>query len=200
MYIWLLIIVLISGFVFLFSSYARASKINKDGMPLNKMHAWLDKENQITLKLSDTIDELKKVKKTISIKTEDDSCIEIKNIDYVADDNLDLLKIVTQQPLSVDELYFVDLQGFDPTPVIARHVLDSDEYYYSGNDLGTVYSKENTSIRLWAPTATSVNILLYNYYNNSIEKYYQKIPMERSKNGTWLTEVNEDLNGKILFI
>ena len=36
-----------------------------------------------------------------------------------------------------------------------------EKYTYTGNDLGSTYSKESTSFRVYAPTAESVTLNLY---------------------------------------
>ena len=37
-----------------------------------------------------------------------------------------------------------------------------DQYAYSGNDLGATYSKASTTFKVWAPTASKVQIKRYN--------------------------------------
>ena len=36
-----------------------------------------------------------------------------------------------------------------------------DQYAYSGNDLGAVYSKSSTTFKVWAPTASDVKLKRY---------------------------------------
>lgn len=43
---------------------------------------------------------------------------------------------------------------------LAAHEIDS-KYRYDGTDLGATYSKEKTTFKVWAPTATSVELNLY---------------------------------------
>ncbi len=78
-----------------------------------------------------------------------------------------------------------------------KKVFETDEfnqqYYYNGHDLGSVYSKEKTSFRVWSPLATKVSLFLYDKGYKS--KPYDKIKMNKDINGTWYIEVNEDLHG-----
>jgi len=67
------------------------------------------------------------------------------------------------------------------------------QYYYSGNDLGSVYTKEKTSFKVWSPLATKVSLLLYDKGYKS--KPYDKSKMNKDVNGTWYVEINEDLHG-----
>lgn len=69
----------------------------------------------------------------------------------------------------------------------------NDQYFYSGNDLGSIYSKTETSFRLWSPLATKVTLFLYDKGYKS--KPYDKIKMNKDLKGTWYVEVKEDLHG-----
>jgi len=65
--------------------------------------------------------------------------------------------------------------------------------YYGGNDLGVSYSKEKTTIRVWAPTAKEVELRIYQYSNDGeairIDQFI------RVENGTWIIALNGDLKG-----
>lgn len=63
---------------------------------------------------------------------------------------------------------------------------------YEGNDLGAVYSKDQTSFRLWAPTAESVSICFY--ANGDGDEAIEVAEMEKSEGGTWLYIKNGDLH------
>lgn len=64
---------------------------------------------------------------------------------------------------------------------------------YHSNNLGVTYTKEKSIFRLWSPNAKSVHVYLYDKsYKN---KAYEKIELEKAENGTWVCEVEEDLNG-----
>lgn len=68
-----------------------------------------------------------------------------------------------------------------------------DSYYYDGDDLGAVYSKEATAFRVWAPTASQVAVNLYEYgEGNAPLKSY---PMEQSEKGTWYLKLPGDYDG-----
>ena len=63
---------------------------------------------------------------------------------------------------------------------------------YEGNDLGAVYSKDQTSFRIWAPTAESVSICFY--ANGDGGEADEVVEMEKSEGGTWLYVKNGDLH------
>ncbi|QSO51641.1 type I pullulanase [Alicyclobacillus curvatus] len=77
-----------------------------------------------------------------------------------------------------------------PVTVIPRNVLDLPQYTYTGTDLGNTYSSRDTKFRVWAPTASSMNLLLYNSADGSLTK---TIPMQASRNGTWYADVPGNL-------
>ena len=37
----------------------------------------------------------------------------------------------------------------------------NEQYFYDGDDLGSIYSKDKTTFRVWSPLATKVTLLLY---------------------------------------
>lgn len=68
------------------------------------------------------------------------------------------------------------------------------KYTYTGNDLGSIYSKESTSFRVYAPTAESVTL---NLYEDGLQgEPYKIIKMEPAENGTYKTVVSGDLHKK----
>jgi pullulanase len=62
---------------------------------------------------------------------------------------------------------------------------------YDGNDLGANYSQEQTVFKLWAPTASEV--LLRIYTQGIGGDPVKTIPMKKSENGTWKSQIDEDL-------
>ncbi|PZD97007.1 type I pullulanase [Paenibacillus sambharensis] len=65
-------------------------------------------------------------------------------------------------------------------------------FYYDGDDLGVTCREGLTRFRLWAPTASEAQVLLYESAQGSAVRVMQ---MKRSDKGTWLLEVNEPLAG-----
>ena len=76
------------------------------------------------------------------------------------------------------------------------NLVDNDYNNYSGN-LGMEYSEDKTKFVLWAPNANNVRLMLFGKdemnYKNSPERI---IDMNRSEKGTWVIEVEGDLNGE----
>jgi pullulanase len=68
-----------------------------------------------------------------------------------------------------------------------------DEYLYPKDDLGAVYSAHATTVKLWAPTAKAVSILLF---ANATGSASSSIPMSSDKDGIWSTTLEGDQDGK----
>lgn len=65
--------------------------------------------------------------------------------------------------------------------------------HYQGDDLGAVWTKEETRFRVWAPTAEQVVLNLYKTGDG--EDLIRQLPMRKAVHGTWITAVTGDLNG-----
>lgn len=77
----------------------------------------------------------------------------------------------------------------------AAHELDS-KYRYNGADLGATYTKEATTFKVWAPTATSVKVNFYATGSDDEEgakDLGSKELILDEKTGVYAVTVNEDL-------
>ena len=68
-------------------------------------------------------------------------------------------------------------------------------YTYDGCDLGAVWSKDSTRFRLWAPTAQAVWVNLYQTGTPDASDIIKTVPMRPDVKGTWIAEIEGDLNG-----
>ena len=69
------------------------------------------------------------------------------------------------------------------------------EFTYEGNDLGATWTKDATTFRVWAPTATAVMVNLYESGDPASPDLMDQLEMTRDVNGTWVLEKAGDLNG-----
>ena len=69
------------------------------------------------------------------------------------------------------------------------------QYTYTGQDLGAVWTKEKTLFRVWAPTAISVRVRLYRSGTHGTDDLLEQLEMRPDRNGTWVAEKSGDLNG-----
>jgi len=68
-------------------------------------------------------------------------------------------------------------------------------YTYEGDDLGAVWTSEQTTFRLWAPTASEVTVNLYESGTAGTDDLLEQIEMTADVKGTWIAEKTGDLNG-----
>ena len=67
----------------------------------------------------------------------------------------------------------------------------NETFYYSGDDLGCTYLKENTSFRVWAPTASGVKLNLYS--EGLGDNLIKSVNMNKDVNGTWIIQEHSNL-------
>ena len=78
-------------------------------------------------------------------------------------------------------------------------VSELDKFAYDGDDLGATYSKESTVFKVWSPTASRVQVLIYSTGSDDEEnsKYLSMNEMDYDKsNGVWTATVKGDLLNK----
>lgn len=68
-----------------------------------------------------------------------------------------------------------------------------ESYLYRGDDLGVTHRAQGSAFKLWAPTAKSVSILLF---DDATNESHRSIPMEKDADGIWSAKAGGDLDGK----
>ena len=71
-----------------------------------------------------------------------------------------------------------------------------DAYTYTGDDLGATYTAAKTDFRVWAPTASEVELATYSSATLAADQAVVT-PMTQSVNGTWIASLNGNKNGQI---
>jgi len=66
--------------------------------------------------------------------------------------------------------------------------------YYGGDDLGGFWTPEQTTVKIWAPTARVVELRLYK--DGKTGEAYHKTQLQPAGNGTWATVLTGDFEGK----
>ncbi len=102
----------------------------------------------------------------------------------------DLIEVVLAEAPDVTHSLHIALNGYIQVPVTPRNILNGEKYFYHKDDLGNSYRSEGTSFRLWAPTASEVQVLLYETETGPLQR---QIAMQRGENGTWYAQVSGDL-------
>jgi pullulanase len=114
------------------------------------------------------------------------------------------VKLTISNPTLIDvrKVYTVEATGYASKNVTMRNVLNDDDFYYEGDDLGYTYTPAQTSFKLWAPTATKVSLAVYEdqgVYEGPFVKDNTggvETLMTRANNGVWSLSVPGDLKNK----
>ncbi|GAC1503214.1 MAG: type I pullulanase [Ktedonobacteraceae bacterium] len=104
--------------------------------------------------------------------------------------SVDLLKVTLSQAPDITHTLQMSLRGTQPQTVIARSILHDPRYIYTGDDLGNTFTAQETTFRLWAPTAADVQLLLY---ETETGPQSQQVAMQRAEQGTWHASVHMPL-------
>ncbi len=72
-----------------------------------------------------------------------------------------------------------------------------EDYYYSGDDLGAVYSSSGTTFKVWSPVSSEITLNLYDDGSPDREATpYRTLPMAKGDKGVFAVSVDGDLAGK----
>ena len=115
-----------------------------------------------------------------------------------SDDGSNIYTLVPEQELDVTGAYTLVFQGQEyaiTMPIYYSTQAFEEQYTYKGDDLGAVWSPEQTVFRVWAPTAAAVKINLYTSGDYRVNDLIGQIDMTPDINGTWIAAVEGDLNG-----
>ena len=149
--------------------------------------------NKLTARLSKkvTSDELEG---KVSVTDADGKAVDVKNI------KTDGTKVIitTAKDLDVRGKYTVEVKGFGSQDAIAGSVVRTDafdkKYAYDGDDLCATYTSAKTGFKVWAPTATKVELVTYQSddVNAEVDK---TIDMASEDKGMWSALVKNLASG-----
>lgn len=153
---------------------------------------------QIDVTLSQTIDTKDESTYTkFLVKDENGTSYPVHHIWNEEPGVLKSTKVVMEEALTLDHSYTITYDEWIACDVDITGSFSSesfeDKYTYEGDDLGAIYTKEKTSFRLWAPTASKVELNLYE--GGSGDNLIETVPMTSDVKGTWVHEKTGDLNG-----
>ena len=98
--------------------------------------------------------------------------------------------ITLKEELDVSKAYTVEIEGYGEVPAIPTELFDSPEfieqYTYDGDDLGATIQGENTLFKVWAPTASAVELNLFEAGDGG--EAYETLAMEKGEKGVWSAE------------
>ncbi|WEK54717.1 MAG: type I pullulanase [Candidatus Cohnella colombiensis] len=107
------------------------------------------------------------------------------------------VQLVTAQDLDFQHTYQIAKDNYKSVDVTYGQAMFNkpvfDQLYrYEGNDLGPVYTADNTKLRVWAPTAAEVKVVTYSagVGGNATEQ-----AMTKAEKGTWTAQLSGDQHG-----
>ena len=91
------------------------------------------------------------------------------------------------ETLDLSKNYRVEIEGFGSKAVVPTDIFDSDyfaeNFHYDGDDLGAVINGDNTTFKVWAPTASKVVLNLFTA-GNGVDAY-KTVEMVKGEKGVW---------------
>lgn len=107
-------------------------------------------------------------------------------------------QVTLTDPLEDAKSYTITFEG-NEYKIIMPNIYSTEafekEYTYTGDDLGATWTKEKTTFRVWAPTADSVKLNLYESGTPDTDDLNEQLDMKQDVNGTWVASKDGDLNG-----
>ena len=95
--------------------------------------------------------------------------------------------IEVDEELDLSKTYMVEIENYGQKPVVPTSIFDSayfiENYTYDGNDLGAIIDGNQTTFKVWAPTASSVVLNLFE--SGHTGSAYKKIEMTKGEKGVW---------------
>ncbi len=103
-----------------------------------------------------------------------------------------IVSLTLQSAPNVKDSLRLTASGYTALSITPRNVLNLPAYYYAKNNLGNTWTKRATTFRVWAPTATEVDVQLFSSATGPSENEVVMIP---GPNGTFSATVPGNLNG-----
>lgn len=119
--------------------------------------------------------------KEIEIKDREGTSVSIKKVEITENNTV---KVTADLDLSKLPLA-ISYTGVTVKAELHWSMLDK-LYAYNGNDLGANYSRNKVTFKLWAPTASSVTLNVYDKQDASVLIGSKKLTLK--KQGVWMTE------------
>lgn len=136
---------------------------------------------------------------TTEFYLEDDKGNKIPTKTEKMNDLLYTVSITDHTSIDPTRSYTMGASNYQSTTVKMRKILDA--YYYDGDDLGVSYTENGSSFKVWAPTATDVDLMLYTdagQYNElgKVTDHTNGKPydMSRTADGVWQATVTQNLD------
>ena len=150
---------------------------------------------EIVFSIADTMDTKdEKLFKEFKVKDQNGTEYEILKV-WSANPGIEKsASIIMKNELDFSKSYTLSMEGHVSTPVSVGEVFSTEEFAeaftYEGDDLGATYTPEKTNFRVWAPTASDVQI---NFYEKGQgDNLIETQSMIKDEKGTWIYEASGD--------
>ncbi|KFJ07279.1 Amylopullulanase [Bifidobacterium thermophilum] len=151
---------------------AKKIAVKLSGEPSSDVTATVKDENGKTIDVAD----VKADKATLTVTTKDDLAVDGAYTVTVTNDKGDKIGSATAVAGAI-----VRTDDFDKT------------YAYDGDDLGATWTKSKTTFKVWAPTATGVDLVVYKSDTSADAEQDYTSPMTKGDKGVWSVAVDGDL-------
>ncbi len=95
--------------------------------------------------------------------------------------------ISLDEALDISKPYTVSIEGYGEKAVVPTKIFDSEyfkeNFLYDGDDLGSTIHGDETTFKVWAPTASKVTLTLYS--DGHTESAIKNVDMTRGDKGVW---------------
>lgn len=164
---------------------------SKPSSELSIQKATIDSFNEITVTTNAPFDI-----KGQKIEIEGVNIEKVSPYDTNGGDITNKFKIITEKNLDVKQTYNIKMGNAIEAHTEIGKVIRSEEFdhlfYYDGNDLGNIYTPQETKFRLWAPTASEAKLVTYKKWN---DEKGTEINMDQAEKGTWTAKLTGDQKG-----
>ena len=171
----------------------------------NAINADITSLNEFTVNVSGDPSEVKKENVTITDVTDKDANNHTKvDISQVAVVNNKIV-ITAKSDLDLKKMYEININGVGGMPKTVSassakgsKIVRTDEfdqkYAYAGDDLGAVVKDGYTTFKLWAPTATKVELVTYKSTAENADTD-KETAMKAEEHGVWYAKLDGDQAG-----
>ena len=91
------------------------------------------------------------------------------------------------EPFDLSKNYRVEIEGYGSKAIVPTKIFDSEyfaeNFHYDGDDLGAIINGDNTTFKVWAPTASKVLLNLF-AAGNGVDAY-KTVEMVKGEKGVW---------------
>ncbi len=155
---------------------------------------YVDGANVMTLVLSHAVDRDDFLSKNINVTSSAGNDLKIDEVRSLEGNKSRLFQIELEEPLeAVYAAHKVQVEGYDPAISVARKALDDRSLFYTEDKMGTLYSKNQTTFRIFSPMADKMELLLFEEASSSSPS--EELEMEKRSDGVWELSVEGDLEG-----